>query len=364
MTIDGVSPSKIIRPTSIEELSGAISEENGAIVPVGAQTQTYFGNPLRRADCAIDLTGLSRVTEYNPADLTIHVETGVTLAAVQRALLENNQFLPLDPWNGPSATIGGIASTNAQGPLRATGTIRDWIIGMKVVEIDGRVSKAGGRVVKNVTGYDLAKLYTGSLGTLAIIAEISLKLRANFGRTATAIGRADDLGAIRKSALQPIACEWIGPENEVWLRFGEHPRAVDWQLKDLPPGDWKILEGEEESAAWEQLRKRYHELGPIVIRVVGLPSAVHEIIQEYRPASWIAHALNGIVIMSVTGAEEIRRIRMKYRTVIERAPIEARRQIATFGLTDTEYELMKKMKDAFDPDGRLNPGRHIDGERN
>src|SRR5205814_2892253 len=111
---------------------------------------------------------------------------------LEHALLENNQFLPLDPWNGPAATIGGITAANAQGPFRAAGTIRDWIIGMKVVEIDGRISKTGGRVVKNVTGYDLQKLYTGSLGTLAIIVEISLKLRAKFPRTATAVARLQD----------------------------------------------------------------------------------------------------------------------------------------------------------------------------
>ena len=371
MTIDGVSPSTVLRPESIEELAQTLASEKGAIVPLGAATQTYFGNPLRRADCALDLTRLSRITEYNPADLTVHVEAGVPLEQLQHALLENNQFLPLDPWNGPRATVGGIAATNAQGPFRATGTIRDWIIGMKVVHVDGQISKAGGRVVKNVTGYDLQKLYTGSLGTLAVIVEVSLKLRAKFPRTATAIARpADESGAaaliasIRNSALQPISCEWTGPENEVLLRFGEHPRAVDWQLKNLPAADWRVLEDADEAAAWEKLRGRYGQLGPLVLRVIGLPATVHEIIKTYRPAAWIAHALNGIVLMQIFDADAIRQIRGKYRAVIEKAPLEVRRKIGTFGLTDTEYELMKKMKEAFDPEGRLNAGRHVDGERN
>src|SRR4029079_16825992 len=104
---------------------------------------TFFGNLLQRADCAIDLRGLSRITEYIPADLTIHVEPGVTLEQLQHALLENNQFLALDPWNGPTATIGGIAAANAQGPLRASGTIRDWITGRKVVEVMGGGPKMG-----------------------------------------------------------------------------------------------------------------------------------------------------------------------------------------------------------------------------
>jgi len=370
LTLDGVTPSTVVRPESIDELSAVVSGEKGTIVPVGAGTQLSFGNPLRRADCAVDLTRLSRITEYVPADLTIHVEAGVTLEQLQHTLLENKQFLPLDPWNGPTATIGGIVATNAQGPFRASGTIRDWIIGMKLVEASGKISKAGGRVVKNVTGYDLHKLYTGSLGTLAIIAEVSLKLRANFERTATAIARFADtnsasacLSLLRKSLLQPVACEWVGPGNEIWLRFGEHPRAVEWQLQNLPAeAQWTFSEGPDEAAAWENMRKRYNSFDPIVVRAVGLPTQVREIIEVYQPVEWIAHALNGIVLMRLGSAAEVPRIRQKYRTVIERAPVEVRREVATFGLTAAESVLMKKMKTAFDPDGRLNPGRHVDGE--
>ena len=369
--IDGIPLAKVVRPESIEDLSEIIANEKGSIVPLGARTQTYFGNPLRRGDCAIDLSGLRRITEYNPADLTVHVQAGVTLGQLQQALIENNQFLPLDPWNGPNATMGGIAAANAQGPFRAVGTIRDWIIGMKVVEVTGRISKAGGRVVKNVTGYDLHKLYTGSIGTLAIIAEVSLKLRAKFGRTATSIAKAADVSgaaqlvaSVRHSAIEPVACEWVGPENEIWVRLGEHPSAVDWQLKNLPQADWTILEGREESAAWERLRSRYDRLAPIVLRIVGLPSSAHEIIKEYRPPAWIAHALNGIVLAEVWTAADIWRVREKYRAVIERAPLEIRRDLPSFGLKDAEYNLMNGMKHAFDPEGRLNAGRHVDGERN
>jgi glycolate oxidase FAD binding subunit len=371
LTIDGLSVSRVLRPESVEELAESLSAEKGGIVPVGAATQIYFGNPLRNAECIVDLTKLSRITEYNSADLTIHVQAGVTLGQLEHALLENNQFLPINPWNGPGATIGGIAAADAQGPFRATGTIRDWIIGMKVVHAGGQVSRTGGRVVKNVTGYDLARLYTGSLGTLAIIVEISLKLRAKFPKTATAVvpcaGTAearDLIASIRKSSLQPVSLEWSGNQNEVWVRFGEHSKAVEWQLKNLPPADWKVFEGTEESAAWERLRDRHAALGPVLVRVVGLPSTMHEIIEEYRPDSWIAHALNGIVLMTVSGPAVIQRLRTRYRTIIERAPIEMRLTVPTFGLTDTEYDLMKKMKQTFDPESRLNPGRHVDGERN
>src|SRR5262249_30086033 len=156
--------------------------------------------------------------------------------------------LPLDPWNGAAATIGGIASPNAQGPLRPTGTIRDWIIGMRVVHVDGRVSKTGGRVVKNVTGYGLAKLYTGSLRSLAIIAEISFKVLRCLGKTATALARFERLAdalatvsAIRKSPLLPVCCELIhtGSAHSVGVRFEEHPTAIAGQVAQLPHADWK-----------------------------------------------------------------------------------------------------------------------------
>lgn len=370
MTIDEVSSSKVVRPESAQQLAEMLSNEKGAVVPLGAGTQTYFGNPLVRADCVVDLKGLARITEYVPADLTIHVEAGVTLQQLHDTLLENNQFLPLDPWNGARATIGGIVAANAQGPFRAVGTIRDWIIGVTVVEIDGRLSKAGGRVVKNVTGYDLQKLYTGSLGTLAVITEISLKLRAKFARTVTAIARfantseaAGCSSSLRKGSLQPVSCIWAGAENEVWVRFGEDPRAVDWQLKNLPTGDWTLLEGPDEFTAWERLRTSYNGWTPVVVRVVGMPTEMHAIIAEYQPAAWIGHVMNGIVLMKFPSGEAVTQVRRKYRAIIEKAPLSIRRGIATFGLTDTEYDLMKRMKEAYDPEGRLNPGKHVDGEK-
>jgi glycolate oxidase FAD binding subunit len=369
VTIDGVTPGRIVFPETLEALSEIIAGEKGSIVPVGSGTQLEFGNPLQSADCAVSLTRLNRITTYNPAELTIHVQAGVTLGEIQSALAANNQTLPLDPWNGASATIGGIAAANAQGPLRTTGTIRDWIIGMTVTHVDGRRSRTGGRVVKNVTGYDLAKLYTGSLGSLAIIAEISFKLRPLFGKTATAIAAfgtlaeaTSVLAAIRKSALQPIACELTGPKHELWLRFGEHPRAVDGQIAQLPPASWKVLEGTDETAAWENFRQTYDTMGPIVLHVIGKPTEVPGIIEAFGPSSWIAHAMNGIVLMGLTDAQKIPVVRQQFPAIIEKAPREVRQAFGTFAVGGAVKRLMRDMKLTFDPERRLNPGRHIDGE--
>jgi len=370
VTVDGISPGKIVSPESLGELSELIAAEKGSIVPLGSGTQLEFGNPLQGADCAVSLTRLNRITTYNPAELTIHVEAGVTLDQIQQALAANNQTLPLDPWNGGSATIGGIAAANAQGPLRATGTIRDWIIGMTVVHVDGHRSRTGGRVVKNVTGYDLAKLYTGSLGSLAVIAEISFKLRPRFEKTATAIAEfttIEDalavLASVRKSALhQPIACELVGPKHAVWVRFGEHPRAVESQITNLPAANWKIVEGAEETAAWEKLRATWAAMGPIVVRAIGKPTDVQGIIDAYAPSSWIAHAMNGIVLMALGDMQSAEAVRKKFPAIVEKAPREIRRRLGVFGVSEPAKRLMLEMKRTFDPERRLNPGRHIDGE--
>jgi glycolate oxidase FAD binding subunit len=367
--IDGVPAGKTVQPKTVAELSQCIREEKGTLVPMGAGTQLEFGNPLRGADTVLDLRGLSRITTYNPAELTIHVEAGTPLVEIQSALSANGQALPLDPWSGPQATIGGIAAANAQGPLRATGSIRDWIIGMTVVHADGAISKTGGRVVKNVTGHDLAKLYTGSLGSLAVIAEISFKLRPAYDRTATAVAEFADLtaaaaalAAIRKGPLQPIACEFSGPKPAIRVRFGEHARAVDWQLSRLPAAQWRIAEGEAEQAEWAKLREHFQGMGSVVVKAAGLPTEVPGILEAFAPAAWLAHALNGIVYMAVPDAAVIARIRERFPAVVERAPAEVRRQAGTFGVRGTAKNVMRELKQTFDPQGRLNPGRHIDGE--
>jgi glycolate oxidase FAD binding subunit len=369
VTVDGIAAGRVVYPQTVEELSEVIAAEKGSIAPIGAGTQLEFGNPLQSADCAVSLARLNRITTYNPAELTIHVESGITLAEIQSALSKNNQMLPLDPWSGTSATMGGIAAVNAQGPLRATGTIRDWIIGMTVVHVDGRRSKTGGRVVKNVTGYDLAKLYTGSVGSLTIIAEMSFKLRPLFGKTATAIAEVGTMGeavsmltAIRKSALQPIACELIGPKPELWIRFGEDSRAVDAQVARLPKASWRVFEATEEAAAWERLRTRYAAMGPIVLRVIGKPTEIQGIIDAFGPSAWIAHAMNGIVLMALEDAQKIEVVRRKFPAIVDRAPREVRSTVGTFGVRGVAKRVMQDMKRTFDPERRLNPGRHIDGE--
>ena len=171
---------------------------------MGGGTQLDLGMPPARVGPVVETTGLNRIVEYEPADLTVTVEAGMRFAELQRILGEQGQFLALDPPLEDEATIGGAIATNASGPLRfAFGTARDLVIGTRVANPDGSVTHAGGRVVKNVAGYDLNKLYIGSLGTLARDRRAELQARPDSARDG------DRRRRLRGSRL-PRACGAIG----------------------------------------------------------------------------------------------------------------------------------------------------------
>src|SRR5439155_5793876 len=227
LDIDGVTPHSRVAPTSADELAAALkgaNEAGRAVAPVGGGTQLDLGMPPTRLDLVIETTGLNRVVEYEPADLTVTVEAGMRLAELQRILGEQGQFLALDPPAEEAATIGGLIATNASGPLRFSyGTARDLVIGTRVANPEGTLTHSGGRVVKNVAGYDLNKLYIGSLGTLAIVIELSFKLAPIPPASATVVGQFSDtastssvVGAVVRSPLSPLAIELMGSRQVVF----------------------------------------------------------------------------------------------------------------------------------------------------
>ena len=169
--VDGLCPSVVALPQTVPELSQIIavaSEANLAITPWGGGTRLELGNKIERLDVVVGLSGLRRVVQHNPADLTATVESGITLGELQKKLTQQGQFLPLDPPLPDRATVGGSLATRTSGPLKwQFGNPRDFVIGMKVVQADGKVTRSGGQVVKNVSGYDMARLHIGGLGTLA-----------------------------------------------------------------------------------------------------------------------------------------------------------------------------------------------------
>ena len=179
--IDGTEPQEVVFATSFEQVSDTLrhaAEHKLAVAPVGLGAFLHLGGRPRRYDVALCLDRLNSLVDYQPTDMTVTVEAGMPVSQLQAVLGENGQWLPLDPPSPDRVTVGGLIATNLNGPARLSqGTVRDFLIGLRVVRPDGSVVKGGGRVVKNVAGYDVAKLYCGSFGTLGVIVEATFKIR-------------------------------------------------------------------------------------------------------------------------------------------------------------------------------------------
>ena len=178
--VDGVRPRFVAAPTTVAGVERVLALANAhrlAVVPTGGGTRLGWGAPPRRLDVLLSLARLDRILAHEPADLTLSVECGVTIEALDAALRPYRQFVPIDAPRPRTSTIGGLIATGAAGPYRARyGTMRDLLVGVTVVRADGTLVKGGGRVVKNVTGYDIPKLHVGALGTLGVVVEAHLRL--------------------------------------------------------------------------------------------------------------------------------------------------------------------------------------------
>ncbi len=396
--IDGVGAGSRLTPASREELAEALhlADSRGqAVAPVGGGPQLDLGMPPSRLDLVIETTRLNKVVEYEPADLTVTVEAGLQFADLQKQLAEQGQFLALDPPAATGATIGGLIATNASGPLRfAYGTARDLVIGTRVANPDGTVTHAGGRVVKNVAGYDLNKLYIGSLGTLGIIVELSFKLAPIPPATNTIVGQFADANAARavinkvvQSPLAPMAIELLGPRAGsavslpeallVVFRVGGYPQAVERQARDLSALVGQRLQTSE--TVWEDLasmRVAAQHRDVVVKAAVPLVEStrVVEILEQrlagLEPVVW-AHAGNGIAYAACNAPSDVEvllglradvaALGSNASLVIQRCPIELKRALDVWGDPGSSVALMRALKAKLDPNNTLNPGRYVGG---
>jgi glycolate oxidase FAD binding subunit len=266
--IDELIPSVIAKPSSAEEAAEVVPfavRENLALIPCGARTKLRLGPPPTRYDIALDMTALNKIPHYDPADLTLSVEAGVPIAKLNATLVEHHQFLPLlVPWYSLT-TIGGTIASGVDSPLRQFyGTARDFLIGAEFIDGTGKLCKSGGRVVKNVTGYDLHKLLIGSLGTLAVITRLNFRTfpasitgsRGFVASFPTAEGAIALRRAIAQSPLTPLTLDIVSPGLaqifaqrtpsvlETAVFAGENrnasssslPRIGDW----FHPNDWQL----------------------------------------------------------------------------------------------------------------------------
>ena len=412
--IDGVLPLAVARPADRAEVAAVLrwAAMNGvAVLPRGGGVHCGLGNPPRRAGVALDLSRLNRVLDYQPADLTATVEGGVTLAGMQRELAGGGKFVPLESPLAERATVGGILAANSSGPLRYSyGLPRDWLIGVSVIGGDGIETKAGGRVVKNVTGYDLNKLYIGSLGTLGVIVEATFKLSPlpDTGAALTAAFPALDTGiaAGRSLISQVYAPQGVQVVNRMAARRlgldNTDPAAVAYLLAFFAGRPRAVARRREESArllrdagavavesmdtvAGQSLLRRLTDLGwgdddrpALGVKVNLPPAAVGQLAAAVsQDEQWgvIADVGFGTVLLlrweEITDPAatigEIAAIREKARelggtAVVEHCSLAVKAGIDVWGggpAMAGELAIMRRIKDNLDPAGILNPGRFM-----
>ncbi|MGH9838306.1 MAG: FAD-binding oxidoreductase [Blastocatellia bacterium] len=393
-------------PHDLHELSEIMKlahDEHWRVIPAGAGTWLEMGNRPTKVNLIVSTKQMTRVVEYEPADLTATVEAGCTLDAFNKRAAEHRQFIPLDPFGDSAMTIGGVIATASSGPSRcAYGTPRDWLIGLTVVHADGRITKAGGKVVKNVAGYDLCKLYTGSYGTLAVIAEMSFKLRALPPREKTIVFYADApdalcamLAQITDSAVQPTAMELLSPSDALplernrfalALRFLNEAETVESQIEEAKKlgaeVQHTVLSDGDAAAFWRAYRES--EVSPawgFSLRMTGLPADLPAMIADagrILPRAFLrAHAGNGVLrIHAEEGWLDEVKSRLQPRKIAElrraaqsrggqllilRAPAEITDQLDVWGEAGATAGLMRALKERFDPNALLNPGRFVAG---
>jgi glycolate oxidase FAD binding subunit len=254
--IDGKTPGAAVRPGSREEVADVVkfaAAENLAVIPSGARTKLGIGLPPSRYDIALDMTRLDRVISYDPADLTLSIEAGHSLSKAIGLLGDHRQFLPLFVPYFNRATVGGTIASGVDSPLRQYyGTARDYVLGMEFVTADGELAKSGGRVVKNVSGYDLHKLMIGSLGTVGVIVSVNFKTfpapvaSRGFVATFDSMEKAVEMRhCVAKSALTPLTMEILSPRvadlfsSEAAARIGSGAMPADV----LSPKHWAFTSG-------------------------------------------------------------------------------------------------------------------------
>jgi glycolate oxidase FAD binding subunit len=396
LKIDALTPSFVIKPESTEQVCQCLkvcAEFRATVIPAGAMTWLECGNPLQAADVVLSLERMNRVIEYSPPDLTAIVEAGLSLQEFNRLTKRDGQWLPLDSAGSMDSTLGAIAATAASGALRlGFGTPRDYVIGLRLAHIDGTESKSGGRVAKNVAGYDLNKLYVGSFGTLAVITQLNLKLRPLPERQATMLitarksSRLLDLARrVFSSAVQPASLfitarrPEVTSEDALLIRFIESEAAVEYQLNavaSMLDEDFRAatLSDEEAEKVWQQAVK-VDELADNAVRVSVPLSLVTEFFQKLLEMhkAYFASADLGVGVIRLSfeaersrAVELIKAMRAEAADVggtlfIERAPSLVREEAEAWGEVGNLGVLMKGLKRNFDPQSLLNTGRFVAG---
>lgn len=383
------SPLVVIEPPDVERAAAVLAWASRDRIPLairGGGTKTGWGTSLERVDMVLSTRLLDAVLDHRHGDLTATVQAGATLDRVNRELNAHHQWIPLDPPWKQTATIGGIVATNDSGPCRHRyGAPRDLIIGVTLARTDGRLAKAGGIVVKNVAGYDLSRLVTGSYGTLALIVDATFKLVPVAPSSRTVIVTASNLTVlggvladIAAGQTVPSAVELQVPPGRLLIRFQSAERASQQQASDVVLSASKrgarceVVEDAAETELW-----REHESHPwngtgCVIKVSVLPARVMTLAEWLRDTqpetTWelVGRGGLGVLLVRLDGSEDqVERCLQQLRSQFKpgeafisplRASPALKTRVAAWEAGHDALPLMQTIKRQFDPAGILNPG--------
>jgi len=408
LQIDGLNPNLLVTPGASAQTAECLeicSRSGASVIPAGRMTWLNCGNPVKSADVVLSLARMNQVVDYNPADLTIWAQAGIAMSDLDAITRAEKQWLPLDPPG--RGTLGAVVACRSSGSLRfGYGTPREHVIGLRLAHVDGTESKSGGRVVKNVAGYDLNKLYVGSLGTLAAITEVILKLKPAPEATATAIIAMPKpefvyplVAAVMSSRLRPASLFVLNEEMfarirltghsqdqpgpcATLVRFIESEAAVAYEvaaLRELSRGgehSFTIAEGGD-SDLWTRITN-IDNYGDVCLKVsvpVSRAGRAISLCEERFPGCPAAADMGlGVIRISIAAADldimeligRIKRLRAGVESIggtvfIERAPALIRLEADAWGDPGPAVNLMRSLKQAFDPHAILSPGRFVGG---
>jgi glycolate oxidase FAD binding subunit len=424
--IDGKSPAAVVRPASSEEVAEIVkfaAAEKLAIVPTGARTKLGIGMPPRRFDLALDMTRMDRIVAYDPGDLTLSVDPGIPLHKIAGTLAEHRQFLPLAVPFMDRATAGGTIASGVDSPLRQIyGTARDFVLGMEFITGEGIAAKSGGRVVKNVAGYDMHKLMIGALGTLGVITKINFRTfpLPRAVRTCVATFRGPTAACefrhgIARSALRPQSVEILaagaGCDPSLGRRAAVSFEDDRWSVVVSFAGDEAVLDrtrrelqglargmNQNSLESFTELRanpaenvNRYiadlpaaileHSPAAAIFKVSALPMDMAGLAADIQgiEVPWLV-MMRGLGVtyfallppdrsegsLRVLKQECARILSLSGKTPWGRSlllwcPSELKREINVWGAPSGDFALMQKLKSVFDPSGILSPGRFMGG---
>jgi len=392
--VDGVAAQMVVEPGSADELALVLRCANDAglsVVPRGGGTKLGWGNPPRGADLVLSTARLDQVLEHAWADMTATVEAGCTVARFQKTLGEHGQRLALDALWPERATIGGILATNDSGSLRVRfGALRDLIIGITLALPDGTLAKSGGKVVKNVAGYDLPKLATGSLGTLGVITQAifrlyplprevrSVSFTASSPETLSKLVLAVQDSKLAFTGLQ--LCAQSGGPPELAVRFEGTTGGIEAQLRQMLQLAADARQVDSPQDPWSAREALWSGSEPALICKCGvLPSQLSTLcgvvgrVAEPLGLAWkvVVQAI-GLAFMRLSGSQEqaLPAAAAKLRSELEQlggslaalhCPPAVKKDIEVWGSTGDAQALMRRVKEQLDPNGTLNPGRFVGG---